>query len=610
MPRSQNIPGCACCLSILISLSCALPRLAHGGDQQDGGNENKAGLAELIALGLKNSPQLIALRGEITIATARKQAARDWPDPQIRFRKSWAYNEIPPPYTEHRTENYSQQVRRSETDELGVITDSTITENVARSSQRTITEERDKTVIKETIDENRAEITETAPNPALFEPGSITTENRNIHRSGSETRFHEIDPFASEEDLVAQFRLYVPHPGIRKARLQRAQHEIQLARAALLSEERKIVHKIREEYEGLQYLKTRSNLQKKTDAAAKTYSDAQDELLSNGLTTIDKIEYVETNNLSSEAIAIEYEAAQDRLAARVGLHSPSRIRITDKLISPAVELDHTHLEYLIRMALANRGELTTTLEKGKIAQAGLSEAKARNLPWFNYFQAEFGHDEQGGTKAGTNWGIQFAMSLPVFSWLGHERKIHEAAVATHYSKMGAIQRIVTAEVAAAYQNVKRCASHRTRAREHAVSQAKRNAEFFEKVRGMDRRKFEETRYDVTRGTVNTDRHRLDAERSYNLALLQLEQALGTSLGHVFSEGNTNKSDANSLTSAVVTQPAPAASIPGVTRAITAKQPATADKGLATAKKSPVRGKIRSLLDKFGLKGKTRKSSNP
>jgi outer membrane protein TolC len=610
MPRSQNIPGCACCLSILIALSCALPRLAHGDDQPAGGKDNKAGLAELIALGLQNNPQLIALRGEITIATARKQAARDWPDPQIRFRKSWAYNEIPPPYNEYRTENYSEQVRRSETDELGVVKNSTITENIARSSQRTITEGRDQTVIEETIDENRAEITETAPNPELFKPGKITTETRDLQRSGRETRFHEIDPFASEEDLVAQFRLYVPHPGIRKARLQRAQHEIQLARAALLSEERKIVHRIREEYEGLQYLKTRIELQKKVAAAAQVYSDAQDELLSNGLTTIDKIEYVEANNLSSEGIAIEYKAARDRLAARVGLHNPSRIRITDKLISPAVDLDHTHLEYLIRMALANRGELTTTLEKGKIAAAELSEAKARNLPWFDYFQADFGHDEQGGTKTGTNWGIQFAMSLPVFSWLGHERKIHEAAVATHYSRMGAIQRIVTAEVAAAYQNVKRCATHRTHAREHAVSQAKRNAEFFEKVRGMDRRKFEETRYDVTRGTINTDRHRLDAERSYNRALLQLEQALGTSLGHVFSEGNTNKSTADSPVSPTVTQPAPAKRIPGVSRAITAKQTATSDKGLATAKKSPVRRKIRSLLDKFGLKGKTRKFRNP
>ena len=107
-------------------------------------------------------------------------------------------------------------------------------------------------------------MTQTDPNPLVADPGGITSETRNLERSGRETRFNDSDPFASEEDLVAQFRLYVPHPGIRRARLQRAQHEIQLAQAELLFEERKVVNRIREEYEALQYLKTRIELQEKT----------------------------------------------------------------------------------------------------------------------------------------------------------------------------------------------------------------------------------------------------------------------------------------------------------------------------------------------------------
>ena len=600
MPRNFHITGYTCLLSISITLSCILTGSAKEDEPQAGPGQKTIGLSELIALGLKNDPKLIGLRGEITIATARKKAARDWPDPQIRFRKSWGYNEIPAPYTQYRTENYNQQVTRSETDELGFITDSTINENVARSSQRTITEGKEQTIIDETIDESRSEVTQTAPNPLIGEPGSITSENRNLQRSGRETRFHETDPFASEEDLVAQFRLYVPHPGIRRARLKRAQHEIQLARAELLSEERRVVQRIREEYQSLQYLKTRIELQEKNDEAAKLYSDAQDKLLTNGLTTIDKIEYVEIDNLASDGIAIDYEAARDRIAARVGLQNSSAIRITDKLISPAVDLDHTHLEYLIRMALTNRGELTTNSEKGEIVQAQLNEAKARNRPWFDYFQAEFGRDEQGGTQSGTNWGIQFAMSLPVFSWLGNERKIHEAAVKSHYSQMGAIQRIVTAEIAAAYQNVKRCADYRSKAREHARERKEHNAEFFEKIRGMDRRKLEETRYEVTRGTLNADRHRLDAEHAYNLSLLQLEQAMGTTLSRVFSEKDVIPPK----------HAAPTTRTPEVTRAINAKKPEEGDKGVNTAERSTVRSKVRALLDKIILPGKARKSRQP
>ena len=596
MPRSFHIPASTCLLMISIMICCGLSVSAKEDVLQTGAGQEQTGLGELIALGLKNDPQLIALRGEITIATARAKAARDWPDPQIRFRKSWGYNEIPAPYTQYRTENYNQQVTRSETAELGVITNSTINENVARSSQRTITEGSDKTVIDETINENRSEVTQTAPNPLVGEPGSITSETRDLERSGRETRFHEVDPFAGEEDLVAQFRLYVPHPGIRRARLKRARHEIQLARAELLSEERQVVHRIRKEYGELQYLKTRIGLQEKKDEAAKIYSEAQDKLLTNGLTTIDKIEYVEIDNLAADGISIDYQAARDRLAARVGLRDSSAIRISDKLISPAVDLDHTHLEYLIRMALANRGELTAGSEKGEIAQAQLNEAKARNRPWFDYVQAEFGRDEQGGTKSGTNWGIQFAMSLPVFSWLGNERKVHEAAVKSHFSQMGAIQNIVTAEIAAAYQNVKRCAAHRSKAGDHARERKERNAEFLEKLRGMDRRKLEETRYDVTRATLNADRHRLDAEHAYNLSLLQLEQALGTSLSRVFSDKEAGQPEPGANSS----EPAATASAPLLTRAINPEKSPSGNKEEAAEKRSTLRSKVRAALNRINL----------
>jgi outer membrane protein TolC len=511
MPRRFHFKGYTYLLSISITLSCALSGSANEDEKKAGAGQREIGLGDLIAHGLKNDPKLIALRGEITIATARKKAARDWPDPQIRFRKSW----------------------------------------------------------------------------------------------------DDTDPFASEVDLVARFRLYVPHPGIRRARLNRAQHEIQLARAELVSEDRRVVQRIREEYEELQYLKTRIELQEKNDEAAKIYSDAQDKLLTNGLTTIDKIEYVEIDNLASDGIAIDYEAARDRLAARVGLQNSSAIRITDKLISPAVDLDHSHLEYLIRMALANRGELTTHSEKGGIAQAQLNEAKARNRPWFDYFQAEFGREEQGGIKSGTDWGIQFAMSLPIFSWLGNERKIHEAAVKSHYSQMGAIQRIVTAEIAAAYQNVKRCADYRSKAREHARERKERNAGFFEKIGGMDRRKLEETRYDVTRGTLNADRHRLDAEHAYTLSLLQLEQALGTSLSRVFSGKDASQPEqaANSA-SVAVAKAAPGTKAPEVTRAVDSGNPSAGDKEASKVKRSSIRSKVRVLLDKISLPGKARKSRQP
>ncbi|MDC0048524.1 TolC family protein [Verrucomicrobia bacterium] len=491
------------------------------------------GLSELIALGIKNNPRLISLRGAITIAEAQKKAARDWPDPQIRFRKNWGSNEIPAPFTETRTENYTQQLSRTVIDEDGQEKKSISEETVNRNISRTITEGSDKTVIKETIEENSEENITILPNPEIFEPGGTRTDAREMTRNGTETNFHDTNPFADEEDTQLQFRLYVPHPGIRKARLARAEQEIKLARAAALNQERDVVIKIREEYEQLQYLKAKIELLELEESAAKSYSEIQSKMLSSGLITIDKIEYIGSEGLSVEGAQIEFNSQRDNLAARVGLKNSQRIRITDKLISPSIDLDHTHLEYLIRMSLANRGELTTIRAKEKIAQSSLNESRAKKIPWFDYVQAGIGREEEGGQRTGESWGIQLAMSVPLFSWLGHESEVREAAVASYYSQKGATQTIITAEVVASYENLKRAKRYRDRAQKHALTQKEYNIEFIERIKNTERHKLEKIRFEIAQNATKTTQQRLAAERTYNKALLQLEKALGTSLEKVF-----------------------------------------------------------------------------
>ena len=510
-----------------------LLHIQNGRAEAEQENANDVGLSELIALGIKNNPRLISLRGAITIAEAQKKAARDWPDPQIRFRKNWGSNEIPAPFTETRTESYTQQLSRTVINEDGQEKKSISDETVNRNISRTTTEGRDKTVIEETIEENSEEKITILPNPEIFEPGGTKTDAREMIRNGTETNFHDTDPFADEEDTQLQFRLYVPHPGIRKARLARAEQEIKLARAAALNQERDVVIKIREEYEQLQYLKAKIELLELEESAAKSYSEIQSKMLSSGLITIDKIEYIGSEGLSVEGAQIEFNSQRDNLAARVGLKNSQRIRITDKLISPSIDLDHTHLEYLIRMSLANRGELTTIRAKEKIAQSSLNESRAKKIPWFDYVQGGIGREEEGGQRTGESWGIQLAMSVPLFSWLGHESEVREAAVASYYSQKGATQTIITAEVVASYENLKRAKRYRDRAQKHALAQKEYNIEFIERIKNTERHKLEKIRFEIAQNATKTTQQRLAAERTYNKALLQLEKALGTSLEKVF-----------------------------------------------------------------------------
>jgi outer membrane protein TolC len=511
-----------------------LLQIQNGKAEAEQENADDVGLSELIALGLKNNPRLISLRGAITIAEAQKKAARDWPDPQIRFRKNWGSNGIPAPFTETRTESYTQQVSRTEINEDGQEKKSIFEETVNRNISKTITEGSNKTVTEETIEEHSEENITILPNPEIFEPGGTKTDTRDMIRNGTETDFHDTNPFADEEDTQLQFRLYVPHPGIRKARLARAEQGVKLARAVALNQERDVVIKIREEYEQLQYLKAQIELLELEQAAAKSYSEIQSKMLSSGLITIDKIEYVGSEDLSVEGSQIEFNSQRDNLAARVGLKNSQRIRITDKLISPSIDLDHTHLEYLIRMSLANRGELTTIRAKEKIAQSSLNESRAKKIPWFDYVQGGIGREEEGGQRTGESWGIQLAMSVPLFSWLGHESEVREAAVASYYSQKGATQTIITAEVVASYENLKRAKKYRDRAQKHAIAQKEYNTQFIERIKNTERHKLEKIRFEIAQNATKTTQQRLAAERTYNKALLQLEKALGASLEKVFT----------------------------------------------------------------------------
>ena len=293
---------------LFLMILFGLLQIQNGRAETEQENADDVGLSELIALGIKNNPRLISLRGAITIAEAQKKAARDWPDPQIRFRKNWGSNEIPAPFTETRTESYTQQLSRTVINEDGQEKKSISEETVNRNISRTITEGSDKTVIEETIEENSEENITILPNPEIFEPGGTRTDAREMIRNGTETNFHDTNPFADEEDTQLQFRLYVPHPGIRKARLARAEQEVKLARAVALNQERDVVIKIREEYEQLQYLKAQIELLELEESAAKSYSEIQSKMLSNGLITIDKIEYVESGGLSVEGAQIEFNS--------------------------------------------------------------------------------------------------------------------------------------------------------------------------------------------------------------------------------------------------------------------------------------------------------------
>ena len=124
--------------------------------------------------------------------------------------------------------------------------------------------------------------------------------------------------------------------------------------------------------------------------------------------------------------------------------------------------------------------------------------------------------------------------------MNNESSIQEATIASYYAQKGATQKIITSEVVAGYQNLKRAKVYREKASTHAEIQNKYNIEFIERIGNAERHRSEKIRFEIAKNTAKTNENRLDAERAYNKALMQLEKALGSPLGKVFTTGKQKK----------------------------------------------------------------------
>ena len=555
----QRIPsryGAFAGFCALISISLIAP-LTAGTRLVEDDFPGPLGLKELIAIALKNDPNLVELRGEITIGQAKKVAEKDWRDPELRIARSWENDvELDRPYEERTVERSTDRIGDNNRDQSG---------SSKESGTRTVTEE---TVQKVTPGANSDSIQETVTRTERTKgverkinskgEGEKLNFNRTetLQRSTDKDVYHGQDPLARDDDYSFRLRIYPPNPKEKKARLKRAQAEINATRAELRTEEREVIAWVRDMYEECQFLKAQIRMAQNEGNTHEPYVKAM-KAMEGELFTSGEVAIASLNGMNSkfavQAAESAYENSRGELAARLGIVEASRIQIYDSLARPAIPLNSHDLEYFIQLAFANRGELAEVISEGQISEAELDVAKSKYMPWFNYFQFEYGINNSGGQQTSDNYGVQFGMSLPFFSWLGHEKAIYEAAVETRYAKMGAIKRRITGEVANAYRAVKSASAVKARA-EKEYQSGMADIQKIEAVEaaGKDAIKLQ---YDAAKAKVKLGEGRLAAQRGYAKALLLFEEAIGSDISEIYhttvsaaANAYSHKISANMVTS--------------------------------------------------------------
>lgn len=544
MSLRQNRPvAVVAVLALAGGLSGPGPALLRAEGSPNGPPTGSVGLRELVELALRNDPGLVALRKNIPVEEARKRAAVQWRDPELRLGMAREGDvQLDEPYSRRGTVTESFGSRSGREESGGPNGDAARNDSSTGSRTTTFRERvipgrvADRVIRTETERSRTESSTRDRDNTGRVNRESSESE---VFRSTSdELFFHGRDRLARDETSSVRVRFWIPKPAEMKALVSRAAREVDLANYQVTAAEREVILEVREQYEELQFLFRKLEASRRQIAIIEEHAAKERELLdAGGAFTLDMLSFEDIKipgmKLAVDAAAAELAAAKRTLAARVGLSDGSRIRVTDNLLRSAIDLRGTDLDYLTLMAFAHRGEVGILRHEQAIVEAELDVVKSKRIPWFSFVDAAYAQDSSGGTHTNDEYGVQVGVVLPLFSWLAKDEEVINARLEAYYAMLEANQRNIANEVAEAFRSVDEANRHRARTaaaiaqHSRAIAEREKTLEASEDLAAR-----EGLRYDIEVELLKLHEYRLSADRLFNQSLIRLERALGADLDQV------------------------------------------------------------------------------
>lgn len=504
-------------------------------------------LEQLLQLAIFNNPEILRRRGEAEVARAARKAATDWEDPELRF--SWSTQtdiEVGSPYTERSVsrEHYSgTEFDRQSTRGMGEYRIDTERTRFSEDRYRTVERQvipgatRDKIITTE-YETRRTNSRGNRTRVDGFNGGVPISRNdatgrqngRRIAGRSVTYRYHD-DDTTPEDSYELLLRFPFPNPWQMKANVAMAEAEIREADFTLKAIEDEVILDVRELYEEIAYYEF-------TQAAQTALNKEQQDFLkvTQGVLT-DKIAKAANDTLSSKvkAFSAGQKAAERRrdLARLVGLADPSRIAIPKSFRRRVVDLGGASLPYLIEMARIYRADLNLLHAKNELARAEYREAQSLKIPAAAFVDVAVGRDYDRQGRDETELQLRVGVSLPLWSWLFNDaERVPEAAARAYSRQIGRMANSIEGDVIASLEALRAAEKmmkefeSQAAAAEVLAKEGQVAALMSEKVeQGVS-----ESRQLVRELAIN----RLEVIRLYNLAVLELERALGTRLEKILT----------------------------------------------------------------------------
>lgn len=551
-------------VSIWVARDCAA---ASAGDTRS------LNLEQLIQVALKNNAKLAELRGDINVAVAQERSAADWEDPEIRVSLS-RDNDVELPQTERETRtttttrsgssNESSKAQRDGQNERELReTESTEGFDSVTTTRTTRTIEhgaRSETITEETWESSADSSSLSERSNITKESGGKTEDSERSETSSSnknetlidrtvENRQFDSDITTPDEDANIKLRLRVPNPFERKANIAKARAKIGLATAVLNSAEHELALAVRKSYADAlaanERLKSAGELSSVHErlagevAGMGTWAKLEDEIAAQS----DSFR----SSLELPILELELERELTQLATLVGLSDPRRIVLDSKIAPTRVDLSGLDKAFLYQVAEGYRGDILSLVHKLKVSEFDLAAYNAKKIPWFTFVEGFYGVDYDRGYRSSDNYGIQFGMTIPLFTWFknkGHE--VIEQKQQTLNSKAAAVRSSIRAEVDSAVFQLGKASTlmDRFETRRRKYRSVMKESLVKAQKGGLQSN---DARFRAEESLAKLDELRPNVHKSYNEAILMLEHAVGTSLDEVFSgDTRSGRPDSNAL----------------------------------------------------------------
>ena len=388
------------------------------------------------------------------------------------------------------------------------------------------------------------------------------------------------DDLYPDEAFGLRLRLYVPNPFEIRANIAKAKAELRLADQLARAETRDLIQDVREAYEAVQFMNSLLAYNREiSDQSEKYLREVEKSTAPIGPGTsptpppagtppaTPSAAPAATDTASQDAAAFQQalmakmadsslpakarEAASKNrieifdnerdlaklkfeLALLCGVEDPNRISVSNKLTLRAVDVDKYPLAELIEVAMQSRPEVEELRHRTDISSADLRMAKSARIPWTSYIQGSYERNYADGRYTNNDFGVEVGISLPLWSWFKNdEHKIYEAEIAAYRDRRTSVEQLVRGQVTYAVHEIKQAATRVNsikRERRNWASELKKNLADAS-APGNDRAS--EIRHESEAWDLKLGRDHLQAVAAYNMAVRQLERALGVDLEDIF-----------------------------------------------------------------------------